>query len=241
MVSIVIDTMRAARYDAGVEPADVDGRHARQIANRAAVARAALDLVQETGELPSAEAVAERAGVSRRSVFRLFDDREALLRSVVKLMQRQVLDRFPPPAPHDGPGQVWTHHLDELRRLVAHRASIYEEVRPVCRLAEQLKTRDPLVREHMAHSRELDRSHLAAFLSRFFEQAAPDGQPPDDRAGDAVDGAGSADSSRHAVLDAVQLVISWNSWDYLRFDLGQSREEAEASVVRTLAAILGAG
>jgi len=222
--------MRAARYDTDVESRDVDGRHARQIANRAAVARAALDLVRETGELPSAEAVAERAGVSRRSVFRLFDDREALLRSVVELMQRQVLDRFPPPAPHYGPGQLWTRRVDELRRLVAHRASIYEEVRPVRRLAEQMKTRDPLVREHLAHSREMDRSHLAAFLSRLFDQAAPDGQPPDDRAGDA---------SRHAVLDAVQLVISWNSWEYLRFDLGQSREEAAASVVRSLTAILG--
>ena len=199
--------------------------------------------MRETGELPSADAIAERAGVSRRSVFRLFDDREALLRSVVELMQRQVLDRFPPPAPRGEPGQPWTHRVGELRRLVAHRASIYEDVRPVRRLAEQLKTRDRLVREHMARSRELDRSHLAAFLSWFFDQAEPNAQPLCERVDEAAfaGGARSADSSRRAVLDAVQLVISWNAWEYLRFDLGQSREEAEASVVRTLVAILGAG
>jgi TetR/AcrR family transcriptional regulator of autoinduction and epiphytic fitness len=65
--------------------ADSDGRTARRDRNRASVIRAMLDLIRE-GELnPATARIAERAGVSHRSVFRYFDDLGDLVREAINI------------------------------------------------------------------------------------------------------------------------------------------------------------
>lgn len=61
----------------------VDGRTMRRTRNRTAVIDALLELVQEGDFEPGASAIAERAGVSHRSVFRYFDDLGDLVRTAV--------------------------------------------------------------------------------------------------------------------------------------------------------------
>ena len=56
-----------------------DGRHERRARNRDAVVDALLALVGDGDLAPSAEAVAARAGLSSRSLFRYFADTEALV------------------------------------------------------------------------------------------------------------------------------------------------------------------
>ncbi len=51
-----------------------DGRHARSLRTRAAIIDAFLVLVRETQEVPTAKAMAKRAGCSTRSVFERFAD-----------------------------------------------------------------------------------------------------------------------------------------------------------------------
>jgi AcrR family transcriptional regulator len=63
-----------------------DGRHARFERNKTEVVRALLSLIRERGVVPTVEVIARRAHVSRRSVFRFFDDRESLLRAAVAFM-----------------------------------------------------------------------------------------------------------------------------------------------------------
>lgn len=64
----------------------IDGRHARRQRSREAVVAAAFALIVEGKGPPSAEAVAERAGVSVSSIFRNFDGLADL--------QEQALDQF---------------------------------------------------------------------------------------------------------------------------------------------------
>ena len=58
-----------------------DGRARRRERNREAVVAALLELYREGRLQPSADEVAERAGVSVRSVFRYLDDTEAMVRA----------------------------------------------------------------------------------------------------------------------------------------------------------------
>jgi AcrR family transcriptional regulator len=51
-----------------------DGRHARSVRTRAAIIDAFLALVREKQEVPTAKAIARRAGCSTRSVFERFSD-----------------------------------------------------------------------------------------------------------------------------------------------------------------------
>ena len=79
---------------AGVE---TDGRRARAERNRDAVVEAILDLLCEGVENPTAEAIAERFGVSVRSVFRHFDDLESLHAAAVDRHSERIRDLFEPP------------------------------------------------------------------------------------------------------------------------------------------------
>ncbi len=65
------------------DTAHVDGRTLRRTRNRDAVITALLDMIRE-GELrPAAAEIAERAGVSHRSIFRYFDDLDDLVRTAI--------------------------------------------------------------------------------------------------------------------------------------------------------------
>ena len=56
----------------------VDGRRARRHRSRDLAVDALLDLLNEGVVRPTAQQVAERSGVSLRSIFRIFDDVESL-------------------------------------------------------------------------------------------------------------------------------------------------------------------
>ena len=70
--------------DAGAEESDeIDGRKLRAERGRSAVLGAALDLVNAGNPAPTIAEIAEASGVSERTIFRYFPDREALFSSLV--------------------------------------------------------------------------------------------------------------------------------------------------------------
>jgi hypothetical protein len=74
----------ATETGAAGEVVALDGRRARSARSREAAADAILDLLDEgLTELPGAAEVAERSGLSTRTVFRLFDDLESLYAAAV--------------------------------------------------------------------------------------------------------------------------------------------------------------
>src|SRR5688500_3891186 len=62
---------------------EVDGRRLRRQQNREAVIDALIELFEEGSYTPSSAEVAERAGISPRSLFRYFDDVDDLNRAAV--------------------------------------------------------------------------------------------------------------------------------------------------------------
>ena len=67
-----------------------DGRNQRRDRNRDAVVTALLELYREGQLGPSAEEIAARAGISVRSLFRYFDDVDALVRAAIARQQEHL-------------------------------------------------------------------------------------------------------------------------------------------------------
>ncbi len=84
----------SARAEKTAEPMEVDGRRQRSDASRRKIALAMLDLLREGEADPSADLVAERAGVGRRTVFRLFSDMEGVFREMHAIMASRLTPEF---------------------------------------------------------------------------------------------------------------------------------------------------
>ena len=102
------------------EPVEVDGRRQRSNASRRKIAQAMLELLREGEPDPSADLVAERAGVGRRTVFRLFSDMEGVFREMHAIMTSRLTPEFVRPFV----ATTWRARLDELieRRSRAFKA-----------------------------------------------------------------------------------------------------------------------
>src|SRR5947209_10076854 len=74
----------------------IDRRVLRGQRNREAVVQAFLDLIAEGDLSPTAQKVAERAGVSLRSVFHHFEDMEQLFASAADLHVSRYADLVQP-------------------------------------------------------------------------------------------------------------------------------------------------
>ncbi|HQZ33105.1 MAG TPA: TetR family transcriptional regulator, partial [Ilumatobacteraceae bacterium] len=83
--------MNAAPSRQSEAGAGEDGRHARRDRNRLAVVDAML-LLYAAGNLePSSDEIAERAGLSPRSLFRYFDDLDDLVRVAISRQYERLL------------------------------------------------------------------------------------------------------------------------------------------------------
>ena len=117
----------------------VDGRTARRNRNRNAVLDAMIDLTAETGEEPAIESVAERAGVSYRSVYRYFEDRTELLLAAIGRLMGDVWPIFDIERLGEG-------SFDErVERFVTVRLRAFRRLAPLSRLAVRRSLSEPVV------------------------------------------------------------------------------------------------
>ena len=190
---------------------EVDGRAQRSARSRDAVVDAMLDLLGEGSLRPGAAEIAERAGVSVRTVFRHFEDLEQLF---VTATERQAMRIGPlllaPPAEGS--------RAERVEGVVGHRASLYEQIAPVRRAALRQEPFSPAVRETLAQARRLLRRQLAASFAAELQRL------------DA--------SQRATVVAAIEAATSFAVWDSLRVEQRLSVSAARAAVATTLLALL---
>ena len=193
------------------EPAeDLDGRRQRAVRSREAVVDAMLDLLRETGEQPSAQTIADRAGVSLRTVFRLFDDIDTLLSTAVA----HQIDRV---GPMFGSLEV-TGPLDRrIHALVVHRERLFEEIAPVRRAALH-RTEHSLIREWLDESHGLLRGQLTALFADEL-QALPARQ-------------------RKLLVESLNLATGFSAWNALQVEQGLDAATARAVVIHTITRLL---
>mgnify|MGYP001826279913 FL=1 len=146
----------------------IDGRTARRNRNRDAVLDAMIDLTSEIGEEPAIEAVAERAGVSYRSVYRYFDDRTELLLAAIGRLMGDVWAIFDVEQLGEGSFD------DRLERFITVRIGAYRRLAPLSRLAMRRSLSEPLVTVQFDTVRSFLRDQLA---TQFASELSSLGEP----------------------------------------------------------------
>ena len=143
----------------------VDGRTMRRTRNRSSVINALLELIQEGDFEPGASAIAERAGVSHRSVFRYFDDLGDLVRTAVTQQFEQANELAE--IPHPGEGST----NDRIERYVAARIALWRFAHHAAILAQIKRLSIPNIEDALIRILETFRDqlneHFDAELSGF--------------------------------------------------------------------------
>ena len=145
-----------------------DGRRLRRDRNRDAVTRAFLELVAEGDLRPGLVAVADRSGVSYRSVFRYFADQGELALTAFRRLFDHAADVAPLLVDVDA-------GLDErIAGLVDQRLLLHERVHGVARLFRSLAIEEPAIADELAMQRRAARCEIATLFGPELEHLTPD-------------------------------------------------------------------
>jgi len=125
-----------------------DGRLARSVRSRRVVVDALLDLLSEGDLRPTGARIAERAGVSLRSVFQHFANLETLL---AEAADRQMDSLRPFVRPIEATGS----RDERLETFVVRRARLLEAMAPVRRAALLEEPRSAVVADRLRRFRAL--------------------------------------------------------------------------------------
>jgi AcrR family transcriptional regulator len=194
------------------ETPTIDGRRKRRVSNKLRTTEAILDLILETGEVPSIEAMAEQSGVSRRSIFRFFKNKAELYSEMHNLMLQRVRSRFSFPVLDP------ERSLEETVRLwINLRIQINEYIMPLRTLVEEKKRGSSLIQDRQKDARQLERQ----FIHDLFAPHLHD------------------HPEKEGVQRLLLLNCSWNVWSVLRIDYGLSIEESRILLEKQICTVLG--
>ncbi len=136
----------------------VDGRTARRDRNRELVLDAAIELFTESDLAPDAASVAERSGVSLRSVYRYFEDHDSLVRAAIARHAERIAPLMV--IPDLGVGTF----DDRVARFVNQRMRAYEVAAPTARVAMLRAPNNPPLREQLERLRTTLRTQTEAMF-----------------------------------------------------------------------------
>ncbi len=193
-------------------PARPDGRRASRERNRVAVVDALLDLYAEGNLRPGAGEVARRAGLSRRSVFRYFDDLDDLDRTAIARQQERVRSLWDVPATGEGP------LAGRIAAAAERRLKLFEAVAPAARVARMRAPLHRVIAQELAESRRL-------FARQLERQFAPE-----------LDALDAADRARTLAL--LDVICSFESYDLMRTVRDMSPAQARDAMAEGIRAIL---
>jgi TetR/AcrR family transcriptional regulator, regulator of autoinduction and epiphytic fitness len=193
------------------QPERLDGRRVRREQNVEAVVDAMLDLLGEGVVAPSAAEVAERSGVSLRSVFRYFDDLDSL---VERAIARQA-ERAAPLFERLEPGGTLA---ERAARYAAHRVHQHEVLAPYARAAIARARQHPAREEGLAMRQDALRRQAEALF-------APEL--------DALDG-----RTHEEVASALEAATSFEAVELLRAHRGLAKDRVERVLTRAVLGIV---
>jgi AcrR family transcriptional regulator len=173
---------------------------------KAAIVDACLALVDAGDLRPTAPRVAEKAGVSVRSVFQHFADLDSLFAAVGD----EAVSRLRNRGLHLNPEEPVA---ERIVTAVKHRTALLEELTPLRRSIAVNAWNSKIVNERLHWGHSLFRDELAA---GFAEELRGDTQ----------------------LLDSLDTVMSWPTWDHMRTLLGLDEETARGVLVRVLRSLL---
>jgi AcrR family transcriptional regulator len=190
----------------------IDGRTLRRSRNRDAVITALLDLIREGNLHPGAAEIAERAGVSHRSVFRYFDDLNDLVRTAIRqdfLAAEPLIE-----IPRLGEGTL----EERVANLVDARLALYEYVRGTALVARMRAGSMPDIDAEIATVNMFYREQLRQHFETELDARSQD--------------------ETESIIDAGLVLTSFDSFDLHQQTLGHDGDAIRASWTTSLFALL---
>jgi len=193
--------------------AALDGRRLRRDRNREAVVQALLGLYREGNLTPSTDEIAERAGISARSLFRYFDDVDALVRTAVARQQEHLAPLFAVSAHARQP------LAERVDRFVADRTRLLDAMGPVGQLARSIAPRQTQVAAELGRIRAVLRSQVVDVFGPELALVPAD--------------------VHDAVLAALDVACSWEARHLLRQDQRLGKAAAARVMALSIHRLLG--
>jgi AcrR family transcriptional regulator len=187
-----------------------DGRVRRGARNRDAIVDGILSCYGAGILRPTAVEVAERAGVSVRSVHNHFADMESLRAEVAELQWARLA---PVAEAIASDGAL----VARIGALVDVRGALFEAATPVRRAAVLVRHESPTIARNLARAERRLRRQVELVFA-----------PELERAGDA----------RAELLEALDVLTSWETWERARSQQRLSPAAARRVVERTITALL---
>lgn len=192
----------------------LDGRTARAVRTRDSLIDATMALIEEGDLRPTAPRIAERAGVSVRSVFQHFDDLETLFselgdRTFARL--RSMVE------PIDTSAPLW----QRVEAFVTQRCMINEALSPINRAAALQMPTSEAIRLQFERGHALSTAHLRVVFAPELALLGDNDEP---------------------LFHALRFATSWSTWNMCRVIEGRSVADSTTAVRRVLElAFEGAG
>jgi TetR/AcrR family transcriptional regulator, regulator of autoinduction and epiphytic fitness len=196
----------------GTERKQRDGRTVRAERTRHALVEALLALLNEGRLRPTAAEIADRAGVSERSVFQHFPDREALLEAVAREQYERVM---PTIRPVDASLSL-AARIDEF---VAQRATLYERASGVRRAALLMEPESDVVAGWLTTVRRAGAAEVERVFRREIEATPADEREP--------------------LRAALVAACAWGTFEALRFHQGLSVSRTRGALRTMVTRLLG--
>lgn len=190
-----------------------DGRTVRAERTRQALVDALLGLLDSGVLSPTAAAIAQRAGVSERSLFQHFPDREALFEAVA----RQQFERVMPTLRPVDASLPLAERIDQFTR---QRARLYELIGGVRRAALLIEHESPAVAGWLTTARRAKAAEAERVFRRELEAIPADEREP--------------------VRAALIAACAWPAWDSLRTHQRLGVTRARDAMAAAIGALLGA-
>jgi AcrR family transcriptional regulator len=187
----------------------VDGRSARALRTRSAIVDAHLELLRDGDLRPTGERIADRAGVSLRTLWTNFKDMETLFAAAgERLIELQMAAHRPisPDLPLD-------RRIDAFCR---QRATMLEILTPAARAAVTREPFSPALRRNRAHEIDRVRSEISSLFGAEIA-SRPNGAE---------------------LLDALLVASTYASWSALREHMGLDVPASRGVMARTVTSLL---
>jgi AcrR family transcriptional regulator len=136
----------------------VDGRRVRRQQNREAVIDAMVEMFHAGIYSPGSAQIAERAGLSPRSLFRYFDDIDDLTQAAIDRQLAAAQPLLDPGVTPDAPV------TERVTAIVAARVKLHEATTPGARAARACAHRNPVVDLQVRESRAFLRKQVRTLL-----------------------------------------------------------------------------
>lgn len=209
-----VESLPESEPDLDTAPSDVepsDGRAARSHRTRRAILDAMRALHAEGDLRPTVPRIAARAGVSLRTVWQQFADRDALLLEAVRQdreIQRSLVSRIDPDQPL----------ADRIEAFLSQRTRVLEVMTPTWRAA---RVHQPLSTELLGDKKRRNAGARAEVEQIF--------APEFDKLGK---------REREHLADALHAITLWSFWESLRTDLELSPQAARRLLTSTFTGVL---